>query len=205
MACRLVGAKPLSEPMLDVVNWTLKNKLQWNSNLNSYIFIQENASENVVCEIAPILSWPQCVNETAPAASSLPTRVHCNQGQTVHYGWSWYMITANGQSCLFNSLRPRWNKCHFADDIFKYIFLNENVLSLIEISLKFIPKGPINNTPALVQIMACRRPGDKPLPEPIMIILLTHICVTRPQWVNSFHPQCARSVHHHWVCRCVRT
>ena len=32
--------------------------------------------------------------------------------------------------------------------------------------------------------MAWRRPGDKPLSEPMMIILLTHICVTRPQWVN---------------------
>ena len=54
----------------------------------------------------------------------------------------------------------------------------------IDISLKFVPKGPINNIPALVQIMAWRRPGDKPLSEPMMVSLLTHICVTRPQWVN---------------------
>ena len=32
--------------------------------------------------------------------------------------------------------------------------------------------------------MAWRRPGDKPLSEPTMVSLLTHICVTRPQWVN---------------------
>ena len=38
--------------------------------------------------------------------------------------------------------------------------------------------------PTLVQIMAWRRPGDKPLSEPMMIGLPTHICVTRPQWVN---------------------
>ena len=38
--------------------------------------------------------------------------------------------------------------------------------------------------PALVQIMAWRRSGDKPLSEPMMVSLLTHICVTRPQWVN---------------------
>ena len=48
-----------------------------------------------------------------------------------------------------------------------------------------VPKGPIDNIPALVQIMAWRRPGDKPLSEPMMARLLTHICVTRPQWVNS--------------------
>ena len=51
------------------------------------------------------------------------------------------------------------------------------------LNFKFIPKGPINVIPALVQIMACRRPGDKPLSEPMMVILLTHICVTRPPWV----------------------
>ena len=51
--------------------------------------------------------------------------------------------------------------------------------------MKFVPKGPINNIPALVQIMAWRRPGDKPLSEPMMVILTTHICVTRPQWVNA--------------------
>ena len=53
-------------------------------------------------------------------------------------------------------------------DIFKCIFLNENVQILIKISLKFVPKGPINNIPALVQIMACCRPGDNPLSEPMM-------------------------------------
>ena len=48
------------------------------------------------------------------------------------------------------------------DDIFKCIFLNENAWISIKISLKIVPKGPINNIPALVQIMAWRRPGDKP-------------------------------------------
>ena len=83
-----------------------------------------------------------------------------------------------------NTLRPRQNGCHFADDIFKGIFLNENISIPIKISLKFVPKGPVNNIPALVQIMAWRRPGDKPLSEPMMVCSPTHICVTRPQWVN---------------------
>ena len=54
----------------------------------------------------------------------------------------------------------------------------------LKISLKFVPKVRISNIPALVQIMAWRRPGDKPLSEPMMVSLLTHICVTRPQWVK---------------------
>ena len=89
-----------------------------------------------------------------------------------------------GCPLAFNTLRPRQTGRHFADDIFKCIFLNENVWIPIKISLKFVPKGPINNNPALVQIMAWRRPGDKPLSEPMMVSLLTHICVTRPQCVN---------------------
>ena len=86
----------------------------------------------------------------------------------------------------FNTLRPRRNEQHFADDIFKRIFFNENVWISIKISLRFVPKGPINNIPALVQIMAWRRPGDKPLSEPMMGSFLTHICVTRPQWVKEW-------------------
>ena len=85
----------------------------------------------------------------------------------------------------FNTLRPRQNGRRFPDVIFKCIFLNENVWISIKISLNFVPKGPINNIPSLVQIMAWRRPGDKPLSEPMMVTLLTHICVTRPQWVNA--------------------
>ena len=80
------------------------------------------------------------------------------------------------------TLRPRQNGRHFADDTFKRIFLNENVTISIKISLKFVPKGPINNIPALVHIMAWRRPGDKPLYGPMMVSLQTHICVLRPQW-----------------------
>ena len=33
--------------------------------------------------------------------------------------------------------------------------------------------------------MAWRRPGDKPLSEPMVVRWLTHICVTRLQWVNK--------------------
>ena len=61
--------------------------------------------------------------------------------------------------------------------------MNENARIFIEISLKFVPKGQIDNIPALVQIMAWRHPGDKPLSETMMVSLLTHISVTRPQWV----------------------
>ena len=84
-----------------------------------------------------------------------------------------------------NTLRLSKNGRHFADHIFKCIFLNENVWISIEISLTFVSKGPINNIPGLVQIMAWRRPGDKPLSEPMMARLLRYICITRPQWAKQ--------------------
>ena len=60
---------------------------------------------------------------------------------------------------LANTLRPRQDGGHLPDNISKCIFLNENVWISIKISLKFLPKGPVNNIPALVQIMAWHRPG----------------------------------------------
>ena len=99
--------------------------------------------------------------------------------------WLKYFVLPLPIDTVINTLRPRQNGRHLPEDIFKCIFLNENVWTLHKISLKFVPKGRINNIPALVQIMAWCRPGDKPLSEPMMVNLLTHICVTRPQWVKN--------------------
>ena len=73
-----------------------------------------------------------------------------------------------------NTLRPRRNIRHFAYGSFKCIFLGEYVLISIEISLAFVPKGPI-------------------FQYYMMIILLTHIWVTRPEWVTSY---CFRKIWH---------
>ena len=80
---------------------------------------------------------------------------------------------------LFNTLGPKQNGRPFPDDIFKCIYLNENVCIVVNISLKFVPRDPINDFPALFQIRPWRRPGDKPLSESMMVSLPAHICVTR--------------------------
>ena len=101
----------------------------------------------------------------------------------------------------FNTLRPRQNGRHFADDILKCIFVNENVWIPIKIPLKCILKSPVNNIQALVQIMAWRRPDDKPLSEPMMVRFPTHICfrctkmfvyinATSCTWVPLYHRHC---------------
>ena len=99
---------------------------------------------------------------------------------------------------IINTLRTIQNDRHFADDMFTSIFLNENIWILINISLKFVPEGQINNIPSLVQIMAWRPPGDKPLSEPMMVSLLMHICVTQSQWVKPW-PQLPNIGSPHWI------
>ena len=94
-------------------------------------------------------------------------------------------IAASVPLTLLKTLRPIQNGRLFADDNFKCIFLNANVRISIKISLKFVTGGPTDHIPTLVQIMAWRWPGDKPLSEPMMVRLPTHSCVTRPQWVKA--------------------
>ena len=98
---------------------------------------------------------------------------------TSHWIWKNHLSkfslkSARGQGV--NTLRPGQNGRRYPDDIFKCIFLNENICIPINISLKFVPKGQINNISSLVQIMACRRP--------MLVNLVTHICATRPQGDN---------------------
>ena len=98
----------------------------------------------------------------------------------------WQTLQGHGRkmSKRLNTLWPKQNGRYSPDDVFKCISLNENNWILIKISQKSVPEGPISNSPALVQLMAWRRSGDKPLSEPMIASLLTHICVTRTQWVN---------------------
>ena len=59
--------------------------------------------------------------------------IFCEMAAILSGGWS------------VSTLRPRRNGQHFADDIYKHIFFNEDVWISIKISLTFVPKGPIYN------------------------------------------------------------
>ena len=86
----------------------------------------------------------------------------------------------------FNTLRPRQNGRNFPDYFFKCIFMNESTWISIKISLTFVPGGPVNNSPSLVQIMAWRLSGHRPLS--IMACRLTgvkHICVSKLTIIGS--------------------
>ena len=97
---------------------------------------------------------------------------------------NFYQRCLRSMTGCINTLRPRRNG-HFADNISRHIFFDENVCILINISLKFVPKGPINNIPSLVKIMAWCHPGDKPLSEPMIITSPMYICIAQPQWVKT--------------------
>ena len=107
------------------------------------------------------------------------------QDMYLWYGFKINDWIASSRGQWVNTLRLRQNGRHFVNDSFKCIFLNENVWMLLHISLKFVPEGSIKNIPALVQIMAWHQWGNKPLSEPMMVRLPTHICVTWPQWVKA--------------------
>ena len=55
-----------------------------------------------------------------------------------------------------------------------FFFVCENIWISVNISLKFVPNGPVNNMPALVQIVAWRWPGDKPLSGEPMMAYICH-------------------------------
>ena len=187
MARRRPGDKPLSEPKMESLLGL--NEL---TNMN-WIF----HSEPVICSCA-VITVPADVLALSSAKTSAGTlmtrfRSHMYMRQALKLlilvQLSYISNYRDLMEVILNTLRPGQNGRHFADDTFNRIFMNENVRISIKFSLKFV-QGPIPNIPALVQIMAWRHPGDKPLSEPVMVSLLTHIYVTRPQWVNDVDLVC---------------
>ena len=96
MACRLDGAEPLSEPMLEYCLLDPSNKLQWNLDKKLYLFIQENAYMNVVWKKAAILSRAQYVKSMWYLISHfLQTR-----REKIHN------LTTSANPSRFNDMRP---------------------------------------------------------------------------------------------------
>ena len=195
----IISCKPLGLIPENIYLMSLRNPIRYESNqypltLNMLFFFIGNmkmylwfipflyADMTQVVEILPHVRQ-DLTYSTLPIPWVLMSWWHKEPGH--QQPWYWQCWTKTIWSPHVNTLRQRRNEQHFADDIFKRIFFNENIRILIKISLKIVAKGPINNIPALLQIMAWRQPGDKPLSDPMMARLPTHICVTRPQWVKG--------------------
>ena len=83
MACRLSAPSHYLNQCWVIVNWTLGNKFQWNFNQNTKLFIHENASENVVCEMAVILSRGKWVKVITHPYPTTPTPIFCHTNKLV--------------------------------------------------------------------------------------------------------------------------
>ena len=139
--------------------------------------IQYRISWNCEIKTSSMKSYPMyCRHPLAKAPASLTRLINTMLKSLLINKNSLTWIVGGCAACQseagsenpFNALRPRQNGHRFADHTFKRISLNENVIFSITIPLKFVPKGPINNIPALVQIMDWRRIGDMSLSEPML-------------------------------------
>ena len=156
----------LNQCHYSIINWTLRNNIQciFNQNISS---IQENAFKDAVWKMWTNSSLPQRVNTSSLLLTSLIIMeqkvLEINKivnGLLTHYRSIMVLI--------FNSSPPGQDGRHFADNIFRCIYANENFCILINISLKFVPKWSIDIKSALVQVMAWRWIGDKPLSAPML-------------------------------------
>ena len=121
----------------NIVNWTLRNKLQWIFNRNSYIFIHENAFENVVCEMAAILSRPQCVNlcsslrlNPCNPVKILPQSIFVSFIRKKGISWSLYFMRM--ENLVFvalndNTLTMASHLRDFCDAVFEYTQQSSNI------------------------------------------------------------------------------
>ena len=146
-------------PVSDILKWKCFNV---NLTLGTWYIIQQDCTSHSACKMfstrAPFIN--SCLTDIR---AWIINYIHCLVWDVITHPCmtsTWFISV--------NSSRPGQNGYRFADDIFRCIFVNEKFCILIKISLKFIPKGPIDNNPELVYIMAWRRIGDMLLSEPML-------------------------------------
>ena len=83
------------------------------------------------------------------------------------------MVHTPDYDLSLNSSPSGQNIRHFTDNSFKC--MNEKCSILIQISLKFVPKGSIDNKLVWIQVMAWHRTGEKPLSEPTLTVFYIHM------------------------------
>ena len=92
----------------NIVNSNLRNKLQWNNKQNSFIFIQENAFENVVCEMTAILSRPLCVKISLLSVYSLGQMMLTKLRTFTSNTWPNHSNTKHDKTHIHNSASTSW-------------------------------------------------------------------------------------------------
>ena len=106
------------------------------------------------------------------------TALHCwlarLTGQLQHRLSLWQILWKTSITMLLfpfrwiNSSQPEQNGRHFSRWYFQMHFHEWKVVYFDWNSIEIVPKGPIDNKSSLIQVRACRQPGDKPFPEPML-------------------------------------
>ena len=152
MACRLFCTKPLSKPVLVIINWTPRNKLQCNCNQNY------DAIFNCVAE-GCLTAWrgiKTVVTAMGPLSDS------CNER------------SPHGQ-----------NGRHFADDIFRCIFVNENFVSWLKFHWSFVLRVQLTITQQWLRWWLGTEYAISHYLNQCWPDSLTHICRTRGRWLKN--------------------
>ena len=156
-----------------IVNYTIRNTFQWNIIWNSKGFIPENAIENVVCEMAAILSLPQCVNGTIVGLLYWHPFILVESLQ-----FNWRLGT-------LNSLAPGRFQFNFRKVIFKLTLVNGGWGISYEIAIRWMPLDLTDDKSPLVQVMAWCCQATSHYLSQCWPRFMSPNGVTRPQWVNS--------------------
>ena len=127
------------------------------------LFVESNLKLPLCWGYKPILHFSEFRKKDLLRARSYPTKIAPGGSNDICQMWIRFSGTHKSPTAKFDSSPSGQNGRHFADDMFKSIFLNEN-----KISLKYVPWGLIDNISALVQVMAWRRWCDMPLAEPML-------------------------------------
>ena len=155
MACRLFGAKPLSKPLLGYCQLDPEEQTSVKSYQNSKFFVQENSSENIVCEMVVILSMiskPQtrcshvfayCMYSRMPWVSYCILLLWMRRKKNTHFAG--LKISYSHDS--LNTLRSEQNAGHCIEDIFKDFLLKKSIHP------NLYPKGLIDKKTVMGQVL----------------------------------------------------
>ena len=122
-----------------IVSWNLRNKLQWNSNQNTKLFIHKNAFENTVCEMAAILSRKGWVNmdkvQSWLATQSSLAAVCLNFTSWVQQHWDQHNVHTCIWTYTFSCILS--TNCLLIHQTQVDIWENQHVLTPMYIVMKF--------------------------------------------------------------------
>ena len=140
----------LTESLVAYYQLGRQEQIEENFNEIATILCRQNAFENIVCKMATIFTRLQCVKYSQILSTTPVITIMWDNSYHMVYSWA---LMFSWTRLITSTLRRRQDGRRFPDDIFKCIFLNENDKIPIQISIKFVPRSPIDNKPAPIHYL----------------------------------------------------